>query len=274
MELNKLVEKLEFPEKIESALVEKLRRSARELSRIAEQPYQNEDGGFPLLRRRPLTRLAAVVRLLTERYEGYRELGLTDEIIFDTFRDVTLRAKLYEQATGMVGLSKDDVLWFRHMMNCAIIQVGSLQFQRFEMVYLDREFLGEPYMEFRKDIKRTLPIGMPVLNCHIPRGADLSVPAVEDSLALIDQLTRTLFPEHRTVICYSWLLYPPMVARLPKNSRIKGFARRFQVIGQCDDREQALENLAVGSGERETALQTMAKRHPESFGFACGVLNL
>lgn len=274
MELQELVKKLELPETIEGALWEKLRRSGRELSRLAVQPYRGENGEFPLLRRWPLTRLAAVVRRLPEVYEQYSEQELTDDIILDTFRDVTLRAKLFYQETGRAGLSKDDVLWFRHLMEGAIIQVGSLQYQRFEMVYLDEEFLGEPYMEFRKDIKEKLSVGTPVLNCHIPKGADLSARAVEDSLARIDALTRKLFPAHRTVICYSWLLYPPMVARLPEKSRIKGFARRFQVIGKCNDREQAMENLTVKSGEKETMLQAMAKRHPERFGFACGMVEL
>lgn len=41
MELQELVGKLELPEVIEGVLWEKLRRSGRELSRMAEQPYRS-----------------------------------------------------------------------------------------------------------------------------------------------------------------------------------------------------------------------------------------
>ena len=74
-----------------------------------------------------------------------------EDIIAETFRDVSLREKIYENKTGKPGISKDDTLWFRHLINCEIFKIGVLQFQPFEMIYLDEEFLGEPYMEFSKE---------------------------------------------------------------------------------------------------------------------------
>ena len=55
-------------------------------------------------------------------------------MILDTFSDVNLRAALYEAKTGKPGLSKDDVIWFRHIHGASIFRLGSLQFQLFEMV--------------------------------------------------------------------------------------------------------------------------------------------
>ncbi len=52
-------------------------------------------------------------------------------------------------------------------MNVSIFKISSLQFQPFEMIYLDEETIGEPYMAFTKEQKESLPNGLPVINCHI-----------------------------------------------------------------------------------------------------------
>lgn len=174
----------------------------------------------------------------------------------DTFRDVSLRARLYYEKTGKAGITEEDVIWFRHIMNAEIFKIGTLQFQPFEMLYLDEETLGESYMAF---IEKPLAAGMPVLNIHIQRGADLRPEAVEASLAgAVD------FFGKQTFLCYSWLLYPPMTACLAENSRIRRFAERFQIIGTCEDSEQARENLNRAS--------SMQKMEEDLLGFACGVI--
>ena len=38
-------------------------------------------------------------------------------------------------------------------LNVVIFKIGSLQFQPFEMIYLDEETIGEPYMTFSKEQK-------------------------------------------------------------------------------------------------------------------------
>lgn len=64
-----------------------------------------------------------------------------------------------------------------------------------------------------------------------------------------------------------------MVGRLPKTSNIYNFAKRFKVIGRCDDAEQAKEDLRI-TGRTGTSLQRMAYEHPELLGMACGVITL
>ena len=92
-----------------------------------------------------------------QKYAEYKAVGVTDEIILDTFSDVSLRANLYYKQHGRIGISKDDVVWFRHIMNVHIFKIGVLQYQTFNMVYLDEETIGEPYMVFTQEQKRTLP---------------------------------------------------------------------------------------------------------------------
>lgn len=229
----------------------------------------------------PLTRLAVITYLLIRKYDEYKERGISDHVIFDTFRDVSLRAALHCRRTNKAGISKEDVIWFRHIMNVAIFKIGSLQFQPFQMIYLDAETVGEPYMSFTEEQKKTLPEGTPVLNCHIQQGADLSPESVDFSFRMAKDFFTEHFPKERykAFLCYSWLLYPPMLKRLREDSNIKQFADRFSIIGDCLDSEQAREFLFSDGTRKEisgkaTSLQKLALQHPKELGFACGIITI
>lgn len=264
----------------EAAVERKLEKSRRELEAIAETAYAGEMPDFPLCRRMPLTRLAVIVCLLARKYADYQAAGADGAVILDTFRDVSLRAELYRRRSGSIGVSRDDVIWFRHIMNGDIFKLGALQYQKFSMIYLDEETLGEPYMTFSGAQKCALPGGAPVINCHIPAGADLSAAAVGASLRRARAFFTENFPaeQYRAFLCYSWLLYPPMLERLPEASRIRQFAARFAILGTCGDSAQALENLFPEKKRPEraryTALQALAAEHPELLGYGCGVIML
>ena len=279
MTLETLLPKLEFAHGMEDAVRREISRDPERIRRLAAEAYQGEDFDFHLCGSEPLTRLAVITGLLTEKYDAYREKGAPGDVIFETFKDVTLRAGLYWEKTGEAGLSKDDVIWFRHIMNINIFKLGTLQFQPFEMIYLDEETLGEPYMSFMQEQKERIPAGSLVINCHIQHGADLDAKMTGRSLEEAGRFFTECVPvaPFRAFLCYSWLLYPPMVTRLPPDSRIRQFAERFMVIGCCADSGQALENLFDGRKEPlagGTSLQKMALEHPEWFGFACGVIEL
>ena len=280
MTLETMLSELHYTSGIEQAVLRKIRKDEKVIAEIAETAYQGEDLNFALCGRMPFTRLTVVTYLLLRKYDDYKAKEVPDSIIFDTFRDVSLRAKLYYEKTGKIGISKGDVIWFRHIMNVAIFKIGTLQFQTFEMVYLDEETVGEPYITFAKEQKEALPAGEPVINCHIQQGADLSPEAVEASFHSAKQFFSTHFPaQFKAFLCYSWLLYPPMVKYLPQTSNIRRFAANFTVIGACDDPEQAMEYLFRHGTKRElpanaTALQRSAFEHTELFGFACGIIVL
>ena len=245
---------------------------------IAETAYSGEDMQFPIINLTPDARLAATVQLLTEKYPACKNLGVPENIIRDTFRDVTLRARLHEERYGAPGLTDDDAVWFRHIMNLNIFQIGPIQYQPFSMIYLDKETLGEDYMEISASCKAALPPDTPVINCHVPFGADLKGSRVADSLSEADNFFKVLHPEisYRAFICYSWLLYPPMLRRLGENSAIRRFARHFTITGWCGDNEQAMENLfpcgKPAHEENLTSLQKTALAYPDVFGYALGVI--
>lgn len=277
MEQQKILEILDLSPKTEKAVISIF--SKKQFADICKTAYSGEAPSFPLLKRKPLTRLAVVVSLLCEKYEDYKSLGITENIIAETFRDVKLRAELYEKKIGKPGISRDDVIWFRHIMNINIFKVGVLQFQTFKMVYLDEDFLGETYMVFAKQQKLKLPPGTNVINCHIQQGADLSTEEISKSFSDAQTLFGKIYPktEFKAFLCYSWLLYPDMTKLLPENSRIKAFAENFEIVGKVQDNEQAFENLFGKSLKRPpklknaTSLQSLAAKNPKIFGFACGV---
>ncbi len=281
MTTEEILSKLHFPDGLSLTVLQKLRKDAAAIEEISRTAYQGEEYHFALLRRMPLTRLAVVVYLLTRKYDEYKAKGIPDDVIFDTFGDVTLRASLYYESTGKPGLSKDSVIWFRHIMNVGIFKLGALQFQPFSMIYLDEETIGEPYMTFSREQKAALPDSSPVLNCHIQRGADLTRKAVVDSLDAARAFFPRYFPEvrYKAFLCYSWLLYPPMLMQLPEESNIRRFASGFTIIGTCADPEQANENLfGPDAGKKQssppTLLQKAAAEHPECMGFACGIITI
>lgn len=278
MNLETMISELHYKRDIEQAVLQKIRKDENLIKKIAETAYHGKDFNFALCRRRPLTRLAVVTYLLLQKYDDYKAEGIPDTIIFDTFRDVPLRAKLYCEKTGKIGISKEDVIWFRHIMNIVIFKIGALQFQPFEMVYLDEETIGEPYITFTKEQKEALPAQAPVINCHIQQNADLSPKAVEASFRSARQFFSTHFSaQYKAFLCYSWLLYPPMVKHLSQKSNIKQFAANFTIIGTCSDSKQAIESLFESKIKGQlpanaTALQKLAFEHIELFGFACGIL--
>ena len=280
MTLETLLPQLQFDSIIEIAVKKKSQKNWRQIEEIAETAYSSNDFDFPLCKRMPLTRLAVVVYLLTKKYVEYKSIGVEHDIILDTFRDVSLRANLYYKKSGNVGITKDDVIWFRHIMNVHIFKIGTLQYQKFDMVYLDEETIGEPYMVFTEEQKRALPSGSPVINCHIQRGADICAASAKESLGRAKVFFREHFSteQYKAFLCYSWLLYPPMLKRLSEKSNIKQFAEYFSIIGSCNDSEQAKENLfnndKHNSLNKLTSLQRLATDNQEICGFGCGVIML
>ena len=229
MTLEQIISELHYTNEVEKEVLRKIQRDKKHVDELARIAYQADNFDFPLCKRMPLTRLSVVTYLLINKYDEYKAKGVPDRIIFDTFRDVSLRATLYYRKTSRVGISKEDVIWFRHIMNVDIFKIGCLQFQPFRMIYLDEETVGEPYMSFTEEQKKSLPVGSLVLNCHIQQGADLSPESVDFSFRTAKSFFMVCFPkeQYKAFLCYSWLLYQPMLKRLSEDSNIKQNAYRL-----------------------------------------------
>lgn len=242
MTFENLLSELNFHQETEQAIAQKIKRDEKNIAEISQTAYQGENFEFALLKRKPFTRLVAISYLLLSKFEEYKAKQIPDQIILDTIRDLSLRAALYHAQTGKPGISKADVIWFRHLMNISIFKIGSLQFQPFQMICMDEETIGESYMTFTQAQKQALPAGSPVLNCHIQHGADLTPKAVDESFHEAKTFFANHYPQEsfQAFLCYSWLLYPPMQEHLSPHSNIRHFANKFRVIADCPESEQAM----------------------------------
>lgn len=95
MDYHEMLSHLQYEDVIEKAIQRKRKKDYPVIKRIAEKAYWGEDFHFPLCNRQPLTRLTVLTYLLSQKYTEYKRLGISDDIIFETFRDVSLRAAFF-----------------------------------------------------------------------------------------------------------------------------------------------------------------------------------
>ncbi len=277
-----MIDKNILPQELLTVVQEAYRARPNFYDRAAKNAYSGELPDYPIIRRAPLDRLVILYCCLEEIWEKYAALGIPDKIIEDTVSDFFRRVQCFQTKTEKIGLSKADILWFRHLYFCELFQLGSLQFQPFSMVYLDREGCGEDYMIFEPNIKKRIPQGTPVINVHIPNKTDLSPKAVEASLKTAVDFFQRYLPEHDAThfLCYSWLLYPGLSDLLSEESNIRGFSSRFEIIGTVQDASEALRRIYGRRYSRkkdypqDTTLQCSALGHFSQLGEACGILSM
>lgn len=270
---------LQLDEEANGALLGYAQRNLDRMAVLAGAAYQGEIPEFPICRLMPLGRLAVLVWKLGEIKARYQEMGVDEGVVRETLADIALRQRLYFEKTAKVGVAKGDCIWFRHLVNRQIFKLGVLQFQPFEMLYLEEKGDGTTWFSFSEAQKKRLPAGSPVLNVHIQKGADLDLDKVVRSFELAKSFFEKHMPETKfeAFVCYSWLLHPGLGQLLEKESRIVRFAEQFELIGQVCDREQALERIfgkryrARKDAPQETRLQKAALRDLSKLGYACGV---
>jgi len=278
LSFEEVVRNLHFIPYIEQEILKAFSRKEKWIQEIAETAYSGTDYAFPLLKRRPFTRLLVLCYLLKTKFFDYQKLGASKEIIWDTFQDVSVRCNLTYQATGKMGISKEEVLWFSHIISTTIFKIGVLQYEITKLQY-PKKGKDDPYMELSKEGKALLAEGCDVLSCHIRHGVDLKDSSVEASL----RKAEAFFKEHyahtkfRAFVCSSWLLYPPMQELLGERSKIRQFASRFTIVATCPNRRQAMERIfSYGSRnlpkEKWTSLQVLAVQNKKRFGYAMGVI--
>ncbi len=259
--------------------------ATRHFKRMAERSdwaYENDTFNFPICSLHPLGRLAVIIWMLAEIRGKYEALGVSPEIIADTFSDITLRQRLFFQKTGKVGLSSADCIWLRHLASAQIFKLGVLQYQPTKMFYLETHENGSPFFGISEAQKLRLPAGTPVLNMHIQSGADLAQECVAESIQMARQFFANTFPQthFRAMVCYSWLLHSGLKDLLPSGSRILQFAQNFEVVSETGDKMQAVERIFGRHYRRkadfpqQTSLQRAASRDPSKLGYALGVIYL
>lgn len=79
MEQQRILEILGLSPKTEKAVLAVL--SKKQTAEICEKAYSGEAPDYPILKRKPLTRLAVLINLLSEKYEEYLSLGVPKKLL-------------------------------------------------------------------------------------------------------------------------------------------------------------------------------------------------
>lgn len=278
--LLEIMKELKMECTVSEKIVSYINKNRSFIERASKEAYEGEIPSFKICKRKPFTRLVIACYKLVELKNIYQEKGLPIEVFVDTIGDITLRQELYKQETGELGLSRNDVIWLRHLFNVHIFKLNTLQFQIFHMLYLDEETTGGKYMNFSQEQKKSLPSNVPVINVHIQKNADLSQESTEKSFRLAKEFFPKYFPDHdyKAFLCYSWLLYSGNRQLLSEDSNIVKFAAKFNIISEIKDNEQAVARIfgkryrCKKDYPRNTSLQKNALAHIDCLGYACGVI--
>lgn len=189
------------------------------------------------------------------QYRSYLELGIDEQIFFDTMSCYTrfVTECLYYKG----GYQFDRGWWTWRQLSLSVFRLEHLEF------------------ELKQDGSVFI---------HIPSMTDLSAEAVDVSLKAAAAFIRQYFPDYdqSNFCCRSWMLSPTLGELLEPRSRILAFMRRFE-IREVDAENQdyvswlfrRLPGMSVDTFPEDTSLQRNVKaylRKGGKIGTAFGVL--
>ena len=205
----KWYKKLGFPPEYDSAFYAALKKyHISDAIDIEGYDFAEQDG------KRNLLSFLYLAEGLSKKYE---EKGLPEEVLLATLGDLILWTDAWSDVKGELHLG--ELFWLANHMRMRLFRLGSLEFMPGK-AHDDCEALG---------LKR----GDPIMEVHIPNGADLSPDACRASFDYARRFFATYFPEYsfRHFTCHSWLLDPALDALLPPTSNIIRFRDLFTPTG-------------------------------------------
>ncbi len=206
----------------------------------------------------PETALYVIPQLACLCHRDYEIRGISDEIFYETMKDIALWAEDYRIKNNKIGLT--ETIWLMNHLRLSLFCLGSLQFEVVEKI-------PEQYPDYE---------GV-TLSLHIPKGADISSSAVEEAFSK----ALSFFGEDEIrFICSSWLLSDELSSLLDEKSNIRIFAGKFSLVYSDMNNTQAEERIFGTVLEDKslypcsTSLQQKAKAFlleggllPVSYGF-------
>ena len=182
-----------------------------------------------------LAMLGAVLLLGMDSYDLYKHQNLSDQVYYDSMKDIAIWTKTCMKEAGHVGLYEFG--WIMNFIRAEIIRLHRLEFHQITF---------SPVSSWqRADL--TVNKGEKVINIHVPEDGPLTH---EDVIESYRQAYRH-FGKSGTAafVCHSWLLYPGLLEFLPENSNIRTFAEDFEIIKV--DPEKNCHELWRVFGKRE-----------------------
>ncbi len=168
--------------------------------------------------------LAAALLISEDAYKQYKKLGISDEVFYDTFSDISVwvnTAKREENTDGLL-----EVWWIRHILYLNMFKLGRMQYQFYKTDYILSGL--SPLQALKAPIKNKSR----VLNIHIPEGARLDYSECEKSVLLARNFFSEYFPEYdyKGFVCDSWLLDPRNTEFMSNESNIMKFSNLFCTV--------------------------------------------
>ena len=166
------------------------------------------------------------LRFSCDAYEEYCLRGISDEIYFNTFSDITLWCGNCFRDFGEYGI--EQYYWLSRHIELKIFRLGRLQFE-------PAAFNTTVTVNGGRINKGDL-----VLKVHIPQGQSLKHDACESSFKMAEKFFRGIPP---IFVCNSWLLYPGLKDILGPNTNIIQFQNFFTIYDIDEDCRQAEERI-------------------------------
>lgn len=152
------------------------------------------------------------VRMGCEAYEQYQKEGISAQIYWDTFYDITLWCQNCFDKYGEYGIS--EYIWFFRHIELRLFRLGRLQFEKMESPW-NLDYQGTV-------IKK----GDTVMNIHIPQGERL----LQEQCICSCKKAFQIWGEQYPYLCYSWLLFPDLDKMLNEDSNILKFQELFDIV--------------------------------------------
>lgn len=167
----------------------------------------------------------------------YKQNGLPEELYRAAMMD--LKYKLIECKSVYGVWGTNSIAWFAWYYTLNRFALGRLQYEKFTFKkgtgkYDNVMRLGETvYPCHIPEGYRGIKFGSALFNCHIPSSGSLKEEDVLESF-------KTAYKFYKidgimTIVCNSWLLYPPHYTLYPEGSNLRKFCDLFDVIWQGAD---------------------------------------
>lgn len=153
------------------------------------------------------------LRLGLEIWKEYKIRGISKEIYFDTFKDISLWTSNYFQKEGRLGLG--EIEWIGMLLDLKVFRLGRLEY---ELGYLEKD------IQYKNQF---ISKGTKVIFIHIPEGEPLTLQNCHSSLQQVSAFYKV---ENPIILCHSWLLEPALQYLLNQQSGIIDFQSLFEII--------------------------------------------
>lgn len=183
--------------------------------------WNDRDAFFRKLEECPdgkLKTLFLYVRFGMEMKQQFLDEGVSEEIYYDTFYDLTIWSVWNKKHYGSYGMA--EARWYERLFERKVFRLGRLEFEK---IVLDEDLTYSGGV---------LKKGEKVIGVHIPEGGPLDAKECDKSFCQAEKF----FPEeYRVYTCFSWLTSPAVCDVLEEDSNIVRFQKRFEVVKVTDE---------------------------------------